>query len=122
MNNDKEKITNKEDFFKVLCKECAYAGDLITCAQIAKNYDISLYKTRKYMKEFLTEGMVYKTYFGDYHRAYGYGEDEDKDYVWCVHGWSLTDKAKDTETFKLIRYEISKQLLEYFEYDSTIPF
>lgn len=90
----------KEDALKWVAEQTAAIcnhPNVFPCTQIAKELNESLYKVRKYMKELESEGYVKKSYEGGY--------DDWTDRIYCIHGYSLTEKGADTEYYK-DRYDI----------------
>lgn len=62
------------------------------CTVVAKSINESVYKVRKWMKELENDGYVKKDYEGGY--------DEYSGVIYCIHGYSLTEKGKETEYYK----------------------
>lgn len=97
MNKAKPKTAvSKDDLFLWLCKETAdipygYDPKIYSVPMMACYLNTTKYSIRKLVKQLETEGLVHKTYIG--------GMNEDGE-IGCYHGWSLSDAARETETYK----------------------
>ena len=102
-------MTDKEIIFEKYCEinaiaDTPYSVPAILRAPtwiVAKDFDKkpSLYKARKCVKELTSEGLLMKDCFGGNYEDGG---------VWCTHGYIITEKALETDTYKRINKEVEK--------------
>lgn len=92
-------MTDYERCLKWICEEDAkipvclsYDGGVYPCTWIAKDLGISVWKVRRIMKRLEAEGYVVKDHVG--------GWDEWTGNLYCIHGYSITQKAADTDWWK----------------------
>lgn len=77
--------------------------NVFPCTQIAKGIGEKTYKVRQYMKELEKDGYVSKSHEGGY--------DDWFDRIFCIHGYSLTQKGSETPFYK-DRYESDMKFWE----------
>lgn len=85
----------KEDALKWIAEQTAAISNhpyVFSCTWIAKSIGESVHKVRKYMKELEKEGYVKKDHEGGYSEYTGN--------IYCIHGYSLTEKGAETEYYK----------------------
>lgn len=90
-------MLTKDDLLLYLCKATAqvpvggYESNIYSIPSLARRMGETQYSVRKCMKALEADGLVHKTYEG--------GIDEDG-YPHCYHGWSLIQRAMETEMYK----------------------
>lgn len=88
-------MMTKDELFEWLCEATAVISDgahIYSITHIAKCTGNTEYRIRKLMHELRDDGLVERDYWGGL-----------SDWDWmvhCYHGWSLTEKALDTELYK----------------------
>lgn len=82
----------KNGLLRIMCdEETQCLRDVVSIPFIAENWGESEYYVRKHMKELQTDGLVKRAHVGGC---------DDEGNVYCVHGWTLTGKGRQTETYK----------------------
>lgn len=101
-------MLTKDDLLLEMCKLTAavpaggYDPNIYSIPYLARIMSETKYAVRKYIKELEADGLVHKAYEG--------GMDEDGN-VGCYHGWSITQKAINTDLYK----RCYKEALEDYE-------
>lgn len=100
----------KEEIFFLYCKASADMMDpsdgVLSSIATAKHFNISKYMARKVIHDLVEEGLLRKTHYGGL-----------SDWDWqvhCYHGYSITNKARNTWTYKKALYREAKICAECF--------
>lgn len=80
--------------------------NVIPATKVADKLHISNYKARKLIKELVSEGLLEPTFDGGYDEECG---------VFCIRGYSVTNKGKESIIFKKALWRECKLCAECFE-------
>lgn len=89
------------------CHLCMHTPDFIlTTGTASRILNCSAYKVRKVLKQLEKDGLAQRVCEG------GCGEEEL--YVWCIKGWTVTQKTRLLDIFKKANWEESKVFRDIF--------
>lgn len=103
--------------YLLCCYDCHYYShsNILTTGTAARILNCSAYKVRKVLKQLEKDGLAQRVCEG------GCGEEEL--YVWCVKGWTVTQKTRLLKIFKKANWEESKVYRDiFFPLDSAYSY